>query len=86
MGVGRRAAAEKAKAGLGGYLVPRAGGDEDRVAGADFPGFSVDIHDPGTLKNEVEFFGQSMVVALGGAISGNGVLQAAQLLQRLQPY
>ena len=74
VGIGRGAAAEKAQVGVGDDLVPCAGGDENCVSGPHILGGLVDFHFPGSLENEIELFGQAVVVALGGALGGQGRL------------
>ena len=69
--VGRCAAAEEAEFCLCGDLVAGASRDEDGVAGTHGTGFAVDFHLRGSLEEEVEFFEELVVVAVGGLAGGH---------------
>jgi len=70
--VGWGAAAEEAEVCFRGDLVAGAGGDEDGVAAGDVAGFAVDFHDGVAFEEEVEFFAEFVVVAVGGLAGGHG--------------
>jgi hypothetical protein len=70
--VGWGAAAEEAEMGFGGDLVSGTGGDEDGVTRGDVAGFAVDFHLRGAFEEEVEFFADFVVVAVGGLAGGHG--------------
>jgi hypothetical protein len=70
--VGWGAAAEEAEVGFGGDLVAGADGYEDGVAGGDVAGGAVDFHEGGAFEEEVEFFAEFVVVAVGGLAGGHG--------------
>lgn len=74
MGIGWRAAAEEAEGLGGGDLVPGTGGDEDGIAGGDGFFFSVYFHEAFAFEDEVEFFAELVVVALGRLPDGDGGL------------
>jgi hypothetical protein len=76
------AAAEKAEICFGGDLVAGAGRDEDGVTGADVAGFAVDFHERGPFEEEVEFFAEPVVVAVGGLAGGHGGFGEALFFDR----
>jgi hypothetical protein len=49
-----------------GDLVPRAGRDEDRIAGTDLARLALDLHLAAALEEDVDLLGARVVVALGG--------------------
>lgn len=71
MRIGWRAAAEKPQrvvaVGLGRDLVPGPGGNEDAIPGSNHTLISVNFHFSHTFKDEIEFFGKSVVVTLGAS-------------------
>jgi len=77
-----RTAAEEAEGLSGGDLVPRAGRNEDGVAGGDGAGFAVDLDVAVAFENKVEFFAEPVVVALGGLANGDGGFGEALVLHR----
>ena len=65
-----------------GDLVAGAGGDEDGVAGTDVTGLAVDFHLGGAFEEEVEFFAEFVVVAVGGLAGGHAGFGEALFFDR----
>lgn len=74
--IGRGAAAQKAesRSSSGRNLVPRAGWDEDGIAGGDFAGFAIDFHQAGAFQQEVEFLTPLVIMPLGAGPRRQGGL------------
>ena len=64
--VGGSAGAEEGEIGGSGDLVPSTGGNENGVADFDRAGVAVEFHGAGAGKEEVNFFGEFVVMAVGG--------------------
>ena len=62
--------------------MPGSGGNEDGVAGDDGVACAVDLHCALAFEDEVEFFAELVVVALGGLADGDGGLSEALILHR----
>ena len=62
--------------------MPGTGWNENRIAGGDFAGFAVDFHGAVAFEDEVEFFAELVVVALGGLADGDGGFGEALILHR----
>lgn len=62
--------------------MPRVRWNQDGIAGADVAGFAVDLHGPLPFEDEVEFFAELVVVAVGRLAHGDRGFSEALILHR----
>ena len=72
MRIRRRTAAEESEGLRRSDLMPGSRRDEDGITRDDGVGFAVDLHGALPFEDEVEFFAELVVVALGRLTDGDG--------------